>query len=415
MDNKWERFREEIRYAVAHLHDPDYQPSDLVCEIIGCDPNGGGPAVQSSIIRVIEDLGSKTSASEDTRDRLEYTVLFYRFVQKLTQEQTAERLLMSVRQLRRVQREAIHVLARALWEHGWAVKMLQENVAEEDARKGTTDFSAQAQNGLSQLQRDLAWLERGAPHVIADVSQAIHKVIGLESALSFQHGVELQASVSGSELTVSIHPTVLRQILIIAVSQLIKSLEPKEVVLSASREDGKVKIVVTASLCTRAGSLDLRFVRGLLAPHGGTVHVAATDDDQMSISIVIPPTGEISVLVMDDNPDMVHFYRRCLSGTRYRITNVATEQELMETVETSHPAAIVLDIMLPSVDGWELLVRLRRHPLLDAVPIIVCSVIREPELALALGAAAYLPKPVTPRDLIETLNHVLRAGVQQNL
>ena len=78
-----------------------------------------------------------------------------------------------------------------------------------------------------------------------------------------------------------------------------------------------------------------------------------------------------------------------------------------ETIEATHPDVIVLDVMLPDVDGWKLLTYLREAPISLDIPIIVCSVIKEEELALALGAERFLAKPVRPRLFVETLNQVL--------
>ena len=82
-------------------------------------------------------------------------------------------------------------------------------------------------------------------------------------------------------------------------------------------------------------------------------------------------------------------------------------QRVFEIVEDFAPDVIVLDIMLPDVDGWELLALLHEHPVARSIPIIVCSVVREEDLALALGAALYLPKPVERQQFIRALDQVL--------
>jgi CheY-like chemotaxis protein len=79
----------------------------------------------------------------------------------------------------------------------------------------------------------------------------------------------------------------------------------------------------------------------------------------------------------------------------------------MNAVETVTPDVIVLDVILPDADGWELLMHLHEHPIARSIPIIICSVVREKELALALGAKAYLPKPVRRRQFISALQQAL--------
>ncbi len=66
--------------------------------------------------------------------------------------------------------------------------------------------------------------------------------------------------------------------------------------------------------------------------------------------------------------------------------------------------------MMPEVDGWEILGQLEQHPLTHALPIIICSVLPERDLALMLGAATYLPKPVTRSTLLAALNQIFQGG-----
>ena len=67
------------------------------------------------------------------------------------------------------------------------------------------------------------------------------------------------------------------------------------------------------------------------------------------------------------------------------------------------PAAILLDIMMPEEDGWEILVDLKQRPETRDVPVLLCSVVNEPTLGQSLGAAGYLTKPVSQEALLAAL------------
>jgi CheY-like chemotaxis protein len=67
------------------------------------------------------------------------------------------------------------------------------------------------------------------------------------------------------------------------------------------------------------------------------------------------------------------------------------------------PDAIVLDVMMPEMQGWEVLQRLHSDPPTASIPVVVCSVINNPELAEALGASLFLPKPVSRLDVLNAL------------
>jgi CheY-like chemotaxis protein len=68
------------------------------------------------------------------------------------------------------------------------------------------------------------------------------------------------------------------------------------------------------------------------------------------------------------------------------------------------PQAILLDVMMPQVDGWKVLARLRQHPATEQIPVIVCTIMAQEELALALGAGGFLRKPVSRQDFLDALD-----------
>jgi CheY-like chemotaxis protein len=146
----------------------------------------------------------------------------------------------------------------------------------------------------------------------------------------------------------------------------------------------------------------------VLSAQDGALQLIA-DGDSLCFRVMLPSADETTVLVVDDNQDLVHFYRRYTAGSRYRIVDVPFGKDALAAVEAHAPGIIVLDVMLPDVDGWELLGRLHENPVTRAVPIIVCSVIREAELALELGAMLYLPKPVRRGELLAALDQAAAA------
>jgi CheY-like chemotaxis protein len=118
------------------------------------------------------------------------------------------------------------------------------------------------------------------------------------------------------------------------------------------------------------------------------------DSDHAYLRVTAPSAGRITVLAVDDNPDMVHFYRRSTAGTRYHIVHSAQGEEASSIIATTESDIIMLDVMLPDIDGWRLLMRLCEDPVTRSIPTIVCSVVKDEELALSLGAARYPAKPV---------------------
>ena len=74
--------------------------------------------------------------------------------------------------------------------------------------------------------------------------------------------------------------------------------------------------------------------------------------------------------------------------------------------EEASPDAIVLDVMMPGMHGWEFLQRLRNQPQTRDIPVLVCSIINNPTLAYSLGASLFLAKPVSRDGVLNALRQL---------
>jgi two-component system alkaline phosphatase synthesis response regulator PhoP len=120
--------------------------------------------------------------------------------------------------------------------------------------------------------------------------------------------------------------------------------------------------------------------------------------------------GEL-ILVVDDEPNIVHLARLYLERDGYRVEAVSDGRAALQAVERYKPALIVLDIMLPELDGLEVCRRLRAAQ--DSTPILMCTARDEDVdkiIGLELGADDYLSKPFNPRELAARVKAILRRG-----
>jgi CheY-like chemotaxis protein len=150
----------------------------------------------------------------------------------------------------------------------------------------------------------------------------------------------------------------------------------------------------------------IRMARELVDFSGGRLEVGSEEDPNFpaAIHIVLPVAKQTTVMVIDDNPDTLELIRRYTAGRGYRIIDVLDAARALPLAVKHRPQVIVLDVMLPDIDGWELLGRLREHPELRGIPIIVFTVLPQHQLALALGAAAFLRKPAGRETFLATLD-----------
>ena len=112
------------------------------------------------------------------------------------------------------------------------------------------------------------------------------------------------------------------------------------------------------------------------------------------------------VLIVEDDAAAAELLTRQLGGAGYRTQVARNGREALAAARDLKPAAITLDIILPELDGWEVLAQLKNHPATSGIPVIVVSVVDNPELGIALGAIDYLVKPVDGTALVERLRRL---------
>ena len=110
------------------------------------------------------------------------------------------------------------------------------------------------------------------------------------------------------------------------------------------------------------------------------------------------------VLVVEDDIAAAELLTRQLTSAGYRTDVARTGTEALSKARELQPAAITLDIILPELDGWEVITQLKSDEATSAIPIVVVSVVDNPELGIALGAIDYFVKPVDSKELVRRLS-----------
>jgi PAS domain S-box-containing protein len=106
-----------------------------------------------------------------------------------------------------------------------------------------------------------------------------------------------------------------------------------------------------------------------------------------------------TVLIIDDDPDARRLLRTVLANDGFRVVEATDGVTGLDLARAERPDAITLDILMPGMDGWEVLQRIRADESLLDVPVIMLSVLHEQQLALALGATEYVTKPIDRSQL----------------
>ena len=148
---------------------------------------------------------------------------------------------------------------------------------------------------------------------------------------------------------------------------------------------------------------------GIALPVGSS-EPALTSVPQVSQGSGLPtevaPGPRPTVVVVEDDRRSFDLLRVYLEEAGARVVSARDGEEGLDTVRRLSPAGVVLDILLPRIDGWEVLAQLKADPATAAIPVVVVSMLDERGHGFALGAAEYLVKPVGKDQLLAALYRV---------
>lgn len=185
---------------------------------------------------------------------------------------------------------------------------------------------------------------------------------------------------------------------------------------------------------TSGAGLGLALTKKLVALHGGVITVESTRGKGSIFTFMIPlahrekvplvleelsasdmnypwlKEGAPLILIVEDDLSTVELLTIHLTQAGYRVAHAYDGVEALEKVRTLRPFAVILDIMIPKKDGWEVLQELKSDEEVSHIPVIIHSIIDNRELAFALGATDYLLKPLDKDALIEKLGNLSSTG-----
>jgi PAS domain S-box-containing protein len=140
------------------------------------------------------------------------------------------------------------------------------------------------------------------------------------------------------------------------------------------------------------------------------VTVTATESGEETATHVEEPTAvaplpgeERTVLVIDDDPNALDLLARTLQEAGVRVVTASDGEEGLRLARSLQPAAITLDVMMPDMDGWQVLSELKADPATRDIAVLMVTMTDDRQLGYALGATEFLTKPVQRAQLLELL------------
>lgn len=128
---------------------------------------------------------------------------------------------------------------------------------------------------------------------------------------------------------------------------------------------------------------------------------------------MVAPQGY--VLVVDDIPDILKLLDATLQFKGYRVVTARDGQEALEAIQREHPALVIADILMPKMDGFSLLHRIRLDPETRNIPVIFLSATyvaqEDKDFAHAIGVTRFIEKPVNWEKFLPIISEILTNGV----
>jgi len=234
--------------------------------------------------------------------------------------------------------------------------------------------------------------------------------------LAHQRQVCLALEVRAGLPMVAVARTVLTQIVLDLLTISIGAVPFGAVSVVADPVERGVVIGVTARAAEASGAVAIDEValaipRRLCELFQGQLEVSSCQGGTTT-RVRVPVVEQICILAIEDNADTVQLWQRYVQDSPFHLVAVTEPREAVAMAASLQPRLIVLDVMMPGIDGWELLGQLRHHPATGSIPVIVCSVHPQGELALSLGASGFVRKPVTRQQFRAALEHHTAAATR---
>jgi DNA-binding response OmpR family regulator len=167
--------------------------------------------------------------------------------------------------------------------------------------------------------------------------------------------------------------------------------------------------------------LGLATVMRLAQLHGGTVALSSepgkgscfslwlpwrTDDARETVDEDMPDASLPLALIIEDDKQALTLMTSQLKSAGFRVRHAVSAEMALQSVNEFTPDLITLDIVLPGMDGWDFLARIKELPSWANVPVVVVSVVANHEIGVSMGAAAVLQKPFGPHELMHELDRL---------
>ena len=400
-------FVRQVQHALQHLYDPPVLGKSPLLRVLNIPSTDQVTALRRLLLDAIEALRPEASVPPQAKAWRLHQVVSERYAEQFTLREVASSLSLSVRQTARLEHEAVHLLAAHVWR--------QHAASGRAAATSATSGETLAANPTPSREQEILYLRDSSERETTSPAELVRAALDVITPLARRSSAEIVADLAADLPSLPLPVTATRQALLGVLTVALQHSQQGRLHVHAYRHADHITIDIMGRAASCAGvrplSADdehLAMARELLAMSGASLAWRKPEaGGGCQLRIALPLPVHRPVLVIDDNTDTLGLIERYLADSRYEFVGTSDPLQCLALAREVKPLAVVLDVMLPGMDGWDLLGRLRAHPDTREVPVIICTVLPQEELALALGAHALLRKPLTQPVLLAALDRLL--------
>jgi CheY-like chemotaxis protein len=389
-----------VRDGLQHLFDPSFLQTHPLAAFTGAAPSdriARGRLVRQALLDAIQALHPGASVTATSTGWRAYRILELRYVGGHDVAEVARELALSKRQFHRVHSRALQAVTSVLRERWGRVG------PPAPVRSAAADRRAAE---LTRLEARSLLLDEPASAV--DLVEVLQGVRDLVKPLCATLGATIRLELPAQPVAVTGERVALRQALLAVIVHALRAAPGSGLVVRVDRQQSLVEVEIRGQRPDdpETLSMGLRECQPFVEALGGSVELSSRTAEPAgsTIALRLPAADRPVLLVVDNSPDFVRLVERYLAGYDWQVLGTGDVDQAFQLARQRRPSVIVLDAVIPGRDGWELLLELKRSRETRQIPVVLCSVLDEPGLALSLGAASYLHKPIDQAQLVGALS-----------
>jgi CheY-like chemotaxis protein len=426
----YEQFLQLVQDALNNLYDSPHLKQHALTQLMtdDCEPAQRSQNMRRILLDAIGTLRPKPGVPAQSVDWRNYQILELRYIEGLEPREIMEQVALGKSQYYRDQARIVEMVAGILWEqwqqsksdHHQPTTVERQELQAAPLKTHTEAAHTEATHEDNpETRRSLAQSEAHRLSAQAEweevhVAELLDELRQLVAPLAQTKQVTIHFSTGYGQLVRRADRIAMRQAILNAITYGLDIAENGELHVGIYTDPPAEGIYIRATPpATHTNYANKQVLRDgvglevgsqLMGALGGSFSEQRNVAGQWEARLNWAKAEAGPLLVIDDNATFVDLFRRYLVNSHWRVLGATSCTEARRVIAQTRPAVIVLDVMMPKEDGWEMLKELRAQEATRHIPVIICSVLNEPELALTLGAQNFLPKPVTQKALLKVLS-----------